>query len=195
VKTSAAVLAIIAVAVAGCSPADTSNSSRAAAANEATPAAVEPAATNAVPAMAAPTSAWSYDDSKDEMRGTTTHFAQIESSNTLNLGFPYEGGSARLIIRKRPSDGLNIMISAHGQFVCSEYSNSAVVHVKFDEAPIQTYGCSEPGAATSDMIFINAEQRFLTNLKKAKKVIIEATFFDHGSEQMSFEVGGLQWPY
>lgn len=166
-----------------------------AAANEAAKAAADASAAAAEAAEAAaavPKTNWFYTDSSDEMRGTKTRFARVTSANSLDFGFPYSGGHATLTLRQRPEDGLNVFINIEAQFICNDYSGDTVA-VKFDDGPIQTYRCAEPEAGGTGLLFISSEQRFLTNLKKAKKVIIEAPFYDSGRKQMTFEVAGLDW--
>src|ERR1043166_990999 len=53
---------------------------------------------------------WRYEVTTDKMRGATEKFATTYSSNTLSLNFPYQGGKARLTLRDRPKDGLNVML-------------------------------------------------------------------------------------
>lgn len=186
-------------------PADASQTEQARAAAEAK-AAADSAAAAAGDALAAANAAmadveskaeavpsnWSYNETADEMRGTKTRFASATANNSLNLGFPYDGGHARLTLRQRPEDGLNVFLSIDGQFICSEYSGDTVA-VKFDDGPIQTYRCAEPAAGGTGLLFINGEKRFVENLRKAKKVIIEAPFYDNGRQQMTFDVAGLDW--
>lgn len=128
------------------------------------------------------------------MRGTKTHFASDESTNELSFGFPYAGGKATLMLRKRPSDGLNILLKVNGQFMCNSFREDTV-SVKFDDGPIQKFTCVEPNDASTGVIFIRGEKRFLSKLRKAKSLVIEAEFFHAGSHQMYFDVSGLEWAY
>jgi hypothetical protein len=176
----------------GCGPESPSTPSSTEAAAGSSAASV---ATEAPPASKAdlPTSNWTYDTQKDEMRGTTSSFATVSSENDLNFGFPYKGGPARLTVRKRPEDGLSVAVQVEGQFLCNAYSG-ATVAVKFDSGPIQHFTCSEPSDASTGTLFIDGEQRFVSSLKAAKKIIVEAEFFQEGKRQMVFNVAGLQWP-
>ena len=126
------------------------------------------------------------------MRNETTRFARNTSKNSIALGFPYGDEQPQLVLRQRPKDGLNVMLIGDAQFVCSEYSRDYVA-VKFDDGPIENFGCSEPQSAASDTIFINRERSFVEKLRKAKTVIIEAMYYDHGPAQLKFEVAGLDW--
>lgn len=127
------------------------------------------------------------------MRGTTSYFARVSSENVLRLGFPYDSDNARLTLRRRPSDGLSVMLSAPGQFLCNSWDDDTVA-VKFDDGPIQHFTCAEPEDATTGLLFINSEGRFIERLKKAKRLIIEAQMFQAGPQQMTFNVEGLAWP-
>ena len=139
-----------------------------------------------------PATKWSYSSDTDKMRGTVTKYARLESENELQFGFPYDGGTATLLLRSRPEDGLNVLLQIEGQFICHSYSNDTIA-VKFDEGPIRNFGCSEPQAGGTGLLFIDQESRFVTALKRAKTVIIEAQFYQSGRKQMEFDVRGLNW--
>jgi hypothetical protein len=143
------------------------------------------------PAEAAPSN-WSYSEDKDEMRGTATKYAQTDSENELDFGFPYDNSHGTLMLRKRPSDGLNVILSIKGQFICNSFEGETVA-VKFDSGPIEHFGCNEAADGSPGYLFIEAPQKFVRKLRKAKKVIIEAQFFEHGRQQLTFDVAGLNW--
>ena len=106
-----ALLAGAATSVVGCSPAPNAPTNTAvspadqaaadanaamASANAAANSAM--AATNAADGAAEGSSqatGWTYSSTKDDMRGTTSYFADVSSDNLLEFGFPYEGGHAR----------------------------------------------------------------------------------------------------
>jgi len=156
-------------------------------------AAPEPVTPAAGPlAPMAPPSKWTYSSSTDDMRGTTTRFANIESDNQLNFGFPYGRHTPRLSVRERPTDGLNIIVVVDGQFICSSYSDDTVA-VKFDDGPITNYRCTTASDGSANTLFIQDEKGFLAKLQRAKTVIIEAEFFKQGNQQMTFSTGGLNW--
>lgn len=136
---------------------------------------------------------WSYDTQRDEMRDATSYFAIVRSDTAINLGFPYDADRATITLRKRPSDGQSVLLRAPGQFLCRTYNDDTVA-VKFDDGPIQRFSCAEPSDASSGLIFINSEGRFIEKLKNAKRLIIEAEMYQAGPQQMVFSVEGLTWP-
>src|SRR3546814_9903105 len=59
----------------------------------------------------------------------------------VNLQFPYGTVSGYIEVRKRPTDGLNVMFLVDkGQILCRSYSDGHV-SVKFDDQPIKRYAC------------------------------------------------------
>jgi hypothetical protein len=126
------------------------------------------------------------------MRGTKTRFASISSENELQFGFPYDGGRATLTVRQRPRDGLNIILEIKAQFLCNQF-NDETVAAKFDSLPIENYSCSEPSDASTGVLFIGSGGKFLSHLKKAKSLILEAPFYQQGRRQMQFDIQGLVW--
>jgi hypothetical protein len=140
-----------------------------------------------------PVSKWTYSTNKDEMRGTTEHLAEIQSENTVDLQFPYGEVHGTVWIRRRPSDGLNIAFSVDkGQILCHNYSDS-YVSIKFDDQPVQRFSCTGTSDGSSETAFIENAGRALSGLKKSKRTIIEAEFFQQGRKQFTFETAKLEW--
>ena len=154
--------------------------------------AVAPVAPGPSTAGNPPPSNWTYSDDVDQMRGTKTHFASISSETELQFGFPYDGGKATLTIRQRPTDGLNIFLQIKAQFLCSQFNNETVA-AKFDNLPIENYSCSEPSDGSTGFLFVRGASRFVSHLKKAKTLTLEAPFYQYGRRQMAFDVRGLVW--
>lgn len=136
--------------------------------------------------------AWKYQESTDRMRGTKTKFAVTTSTNTANFDFPYAGGSRlNLTVRNRETDGLSVILTiSKGQFVCFM---GCAISAKFDDDAIVSFQASGSSDGSSDTIFIGDESVVLEKLRGAKRVIIEADFYDYGAKQFSFNVKGLKW--
>lgn len=140
-----------------------------------------------------PESNWQYYNDKDEMRGTESRFAQLVGSNTINLDFPYGEQRGSMVVRHSAQFGFDILVGVEsGQIMCNSYSRS-YVNVKFDDGPIQRYGCADASDGTSNMVFIEGAKGFLGKLKKSKKVIVEAEFYQNGMQQLAFDTANLKW--
>jgi len=140
-----------------------------------------------------PESEWHYSTEKDEMRGAESHYAQLEATNTIDLDFPYGEQRGRILVRQSAQFGFDILVGVpSGQIMCNSFSNSHF-NVKFDDGPIQRYGCTDASDGTSNMIFIQGSKGFLSKLKKSKKAVIEAEFFQNGMQQMVFNTANLKW--
>lgn len=139
-------------------------------------------------------SKWTYNETKDDMRGTTTRYAIIESDNETEFDFPYGGGSRlTLQLRKRPEDGFQIMMTiSSGQFLCNSFSNTTI-NVKFDSGPVRRFGCTGTSAGNSDTIFLESTGTFLSALRKANTVVVEPEFYQSGRRQFTFSTKGLKW--
>ena len=140
-----------------------------------------------------PESNWQYYNDKDEMRGTESRYAQLDGSNTTNLDFPYGEQRGRMTVRKSAQFGFDILVGVEsGQIMCNSFSRS-YINVKFDDGPIQRYGCNEASDGTSNMVFVEGAKGFLGKLKNSKKVIVEAEFFQNGMQQLAFDTANLKW--
>lgn len=135
-------------------------------------------------------SKWFYSEKVDKMTSEVKKFAWINANELLHFDFPYDGGStATLTIRKANND-IDIYISvSKGQFT-STYDNQFVT-VRFDDNPPQKIKYLEPADHSSDLIFLTQEKEILKNIKKSKKMLVEAMFFNEGNRVMEFNIENL----
>lgn len=152
-------------------------------------------AEKAAPTEAAPASNWEYRTDRDEMRDSESRFATAQSENSIELDFPYGTVGARLIIRQRPQDGTSVMLSVdRGQIMCNSFSDDDYISMKFDDGPVRRFVCSGPDSGSSEIAFINSEQEVIAALKRSRRVMLEADFYNAGPRQFRFDTAGLRWP-
>lgn len=136
--------------------------------------------------------AWEYRTRTDQMRGTTTRFAEATSTNKVNFSAPYAGGSTLdLTLRERSQDGLNILFTiSKGQFKCT---GGCKFFARFDEGKIFTIAATGASSGSMDTIFVEDEGPFLAELRNARRLIVEMEFFQEGSNQFIFNTANLKW--
>ena len=140
-----------------------------------------------------PVSKWRYSEDRDLMRRTATQYAQVESRNAVDLDFPYGAVHGRIVIRKRPADGVNILFAADkAETLCDSYVGNHI-SVKFDDGPIKRYNCSGGSIISSEISVIENAADFLEYLKRTKQMIVEAEFYQKGNQQFTFDTAGLEW--
>lgn len=143
----------------------------------------------------APEKNWTYEATKDEMRGIESRFATTVSTNTVDFDFPYNGGSKLILaLRKRGSE-VDVMVSiTKGQILCGIQNCEAAF--KFDDGAVQSITMSEPDSHASDLLFVaydKTESKIISQLKNSKKLVIEVPFYQQGKKQFTFDVSGLEW--
>lgn len=79
-----------------------------------------------------------------------------------------------------------------GQFMTS-ISGDEFLRVKFDDEQPINFSFTSAANGSSEVIFITSTNKFLTKLKTAKKVMVEAPFYDAGRQIGEFSVEGLEW--
>ena len=139
-------------------------------------------------------SQWTYESSKDDMRGSTDSYATLESVNGLGFGFPYNRGKSwgRIRLQKTVRSGVSALLTiTQGQFVCA--AEGCSVPVKFDEGPIEALWCSGTADGDPTALFVGDPRRFISRLKRAHSLIVEPQFFQEGSRQLEFMSAGLVW--
>jgi hypothetical protein len=136
---------------------------------------------------------WNYQESPEKMGRGTIRAAFVNSINEVQFAFPYQGSQrATLQLRIHPKYGKDVILSVErGQFLCG--LDGCSVAIRFDEGKPQTYNAAEPADHSTTYLFISNYDRFLAGLRKAKKVYIEAQFYQEASRIFEFDVGGLKW--
>lgn len=149
---------------------------------------------SSAPAVEAETApSWHYETRKDEMRGETSSFASILSSNSLDFAFPYKGGStAKLTLRQTGDDLAIMLVIDRGQFTCFSAEADRVV-MKFDSGPVLHYSCDRAADGSSNVVFLGPVHMILRQLKGAQQLTVEAQFFHEGQRQIKFHTAGLKW--
>ena len=77
-----------------------------------------------------------------------------------------------------------------GQILCRSYEDCNVL-VRFDDQKPATYSGVGPADGSSESVFIRNYQKFLVNLKKAKRVRISTEIYQEGSPVFEFDVSGF----
>lgn len=136
---------------------------------------------------------WTYGEQSNKMDNIKSHFALTNSTNTLQFQFPYNGGST-FILSIRTQKGKNEMYveASKGQFLASSMGNS-YVRIKADDGKPFTATISSASDGSSNYIFIDNANKVISLIRNAKKLMIEAEFFQEGRQAIEFDVNGLIW--
>ena len=138
-----------------------------------------------------PDDPWSYSSSSDEMRGSRTSIACIDSTNSFEFGFPYSGGTrGSLCLRYSTNNGPEILVFARrGQISCYDCR----IGVRFDAHIVNNYSPNR----SNDGQTLFLPRAFLTNLRGsplADRVIIEIPFYRDGVKQFIFSgLSSINW--
>jgi hypothetical protein len=136
---------------------------------------------------------WNYAERLEPMGRGTIKWASISSVNQIQFDFPYQGlQRARLDLRIHPKYGKDVILSVEkGQLLC--HLDGCRIAVRFNDGKPQNFSASEPADHSTTSIFINDYSRFVNNLRRAKKLFIEAQFYQEGMRVFEFDVEGLIW--
>jgi len=136
---------------------------------------------------------WKYAVDTDKMSGTKRYFASTTSTNEIEFEFPYDGGSTfQLVVRNMGKRNEVLLSVSKGQFMTS-IGSSEKIRIKFDDEKPFYVGYNSADDGSMDIIFLNSANKIINKLKKAKKVMIEAPFYDAGRQIIYFDVEGLKW--
>lgn len=136
---------------------------------------------------------WSYGDSLDKMGRGKIRWASASSINTVSFDFPYSGPQhGTLDLRIHPQYGKDVILRIErGQFLTG--IDGCKVLVRFDEGKPQNFWGNGPSDHSTTSLFISDYSRFVSALKKAKRIIIQAPFYQEGNQVFEFNVEGLKW--
>lgn len=141
-------------------------------------------------------SPWTASEQTDEMSGDVFYFNETKSLNEIEFTFPYQGGSTfGLTVRGKAGQTPEVILTvSKGQFMTS-LSGSEYLRLKFDEEEVikVTYNSAADGSA--ETIFLNSTSMVLKKLAAAKKLKVEAPFFQDGRQIIEFDVDGFTWEH
>jgi hypothetical protein len=148
----------------------------------------KPKTAKADPSRPVGPSDWHYESLSDAMTSKDVYLAEVQSTNTVNFGFPY-AGAQKMTLRLRTGNG-RIQAAAQltigrGQFQCSVYSCPVVLRA--DDKPAITLTGAESADHDSTILFL-PYKRVLDLISGAKKLAIAPTFFQNGSPVLTFQV-------
>ena len=134
---------------------------------------------------------WMYENKVDK-DGNSVYKASTLSPDSLKFSFPYQAGStATLIIRKRASNTTFYLQVSNGQFNRSFQGGQA--RIRFDNQPATTYAYTAAENGSANIIFFDATQKLIDQLKNARKMSIDIEFYSQGNRQIEFSTAGLIW--
>lgn len=138
---------------------------------------------------------WKYETDTDKMTSKLKFFAIIKSTNQLNFAAPYDGGStAAITVRNQNKKNEVILSIDKGQFVC-DVNDGCAIKIRFDNDPAITCRGNEPSDYSSTTLFIDPASKIIMHAKKAKKMIVQAEFYQEGLQEMEFNVDGFKWEH
>jgi hypothetical protein len=157
------------------------------------PAVSNPAEPSPVAAKPIEASNWVYRETTDQMTGKTIRTAVIESQNTINLDFPYQGSQhARLLVRNHPQHGLDVIFQIEkGQLLCHDSFGECSVVVRFDKEKPANVRFNISADNDSTVIFVANGTKFFSRLKTAKEVAIQPIIYQGGSPTLIFNTANL----
>ena len=145
---------------------------------------------NVVDSLKKEVSNWEKDTIYNKMAGTKTFIISTRSTNSLIFKFPYDGGSYVDLMIRYKNNSNEIMLSINkGQFIGES------IHVKFDNDKQEEYSLSKTTDGSSDVVFLESSKKFINRLKTAKKLMIQAEFFQEGQNIIEFDVEGFKWSH
>jgi hypothetical protein len=134
---------------------------------------------------------WAYDEYPDKMGRGTVRTASTTSTNTVSFDFPYSGEQhATLTLRSHPEHGKDVILRIErGQFLTG--IEGCTVTLRFDDSPPMKLHGNEPADLSTNVLFIEGFERVAGNLERAKKLKIEAPFYQEGNQVFEFDVQGF----
>lgn len=154
------------------------------------------AATNAAAQTESASSAWEYSETIDEMTDKKSYLAYVESENSVNFDFPYDGGSTlSLCLRDDPQYGKDVYIKiSKGQFNSNVISGQTI-KVRFDQDEPYDVRCNGSSDYSMDVLFLDGYKKLVERLKTAKTMKISVEFFNEGTRTFTFNVENLEWEH
>lgn len=184
-------LAVVLAVLASLQPNTPTPASKPASGN-APPEPIQPLAPREPSTPPAPPSAWTYSEDVDAMSDRKTRMACVDSTDTVNLDWPYKSVTAELCIRNSPKFGFDVFfqLNGDGQILCDSY-NGCSAKIRYGDAPAGRNGALTAADHSSNVIFLTGARNVAARLAKADTTRIELTYYQAGSQAVSFPTKGL----
>lgn len=136
--------------------------------------------------------AWDYNEHEDQMTSKKIISANTFSINTINLDFPYRGQQhGKLTLRNHPRYGKDIIFRIEkGQIICDSFDECNVL-VRFDDKEPQLYKAIGSDDNDFTILFIKNYQKFVENMLKSKKLLINVSIFGNAYNTFEFNTAGF----
>ncbi|MPL87599.1 hypothetical protein SDC9_33600 [bioreactor metagenome] len=138
-------------------------------------------------------SGWVYEDVNDEMTNKTFRYASVESTNTLDFEFPYDKNVKFALAVRNLNNQNDVMLLAESCQFMTSVMNSEYCRIKFDDAEVEKVYFNSAEDGSTNIIFFSNQDKLISKIKAAEKVMIEAPFYMAGRKVLYFDVKGLQW--
>ncbi|AYL98265.1 hypothetical protein [Mucilaginibacter celer] len=131
---------------------------------------------------------WVYSHNNPEK----IYSANIIADNLLQFDFPHNGGSTvTLSIDKTKRKNRALINISKGQFGAGIDGSS--ITIGFDNEQPMAFKASSVSDEGAAVIAIDDADRLIKNLRSARKMTVQADFYDAGEREMNFEVAGFKW--
>lgn len=131
---------------------------------------------------------WTYQDDENKM-GTKLKLANTISKDVLQFDFPYQGGSESTLTIQKMSGTTSVIFGIKPGQILTDKS----IKLKFDDRKPYTVSGSASGDYRSDIVFLGSSSKVLSDIKKSKKLVMEVSFYQEGSQIIEFDIEGLNW--
>jgi hypothetical protein len=138
-----------------------------------------------------PESSWVYAMDTDKMTSKRRYYAGLVATNKLDFAFPYDGGSTGALNIGNVGNGNVVMLLINnGQFLTGE---NHPMYVKFDNSAPMTFNSTRTSAVGQNTLLLYPVSKFISYIKKARKMLVRAEFYQNGYQEMEFDVAALKW--
>jgi len=139
---------------------------------------------------------WQYNFENDELRHTRKEYGNNQSLTKHRFSFPYDrdtylhiwtvSGPVRNMAKNAPHAPVRevYLTTNNGQFDCGY--DGCYASVSFDGGKVQRFSLRMPRSYPNNVLYMTDGQRFMQELKKHKRAIIEVDYYQYGSQQFTF---------
>lgn len=130
---------------------------------------------------------WQYGERQDNLTGQAEAWAEIKSTESLSLSWPYSGTNFGSLNVRRSKARVTVWLEVDkGQFVCSV--SGCQIEARFDERPPSRFAVQGPADYDSKILIILDGRRFVSEASSAKSTIrVRANMYQEGAPVMRFD--------
>ncbi len=139
------------------------------------------------------TTNWQYQQTGNQLGGTIFQ-ATLNSTNLIELPYPYAGGSTVTLGLRSKNGSTTVYLSVSKGMLAPSYQGGKA-QIRFNEGNPVSYSLSAAANGTGNLLFIDDAPRFIRQLKTSRTMTVQLKIIGQNLDKIQFNTARLRWDH